>query len=120
MFEFANLLTDGGVRHVFSSAGNCHKRHCRTNPIRLADEVFEFANLLTDGGVRHVIISQVIFRTAGMYRVAVNLNDRLIVYNERVRELARSSAVVDIWRHRGIWLRWQDLLVDGVHYTVEV
>ena len=91
----------------------------RINPIRLADEVFEFANLLTTGGVRHVIISQVFFRMAGRYHVAADFNDRVVVYNERMRELTRSSAVVDFWRHRGIWARWQDLLVDGVHFTVE-
>ena len=90
-------------------------------PKQLAESVFAFAESLAHRGVRRVIISQIFFRQpGGKYNTAAHFNDRVVAYNERMRELAVTSAVVMFWRHRcGMWSKWQALLTDGVHYTVD-
>ena len=53
------------------------------------------------------------------YRVAPNFNERVVVYNLRMRELTQSTTSIELWRHRAMWANWANLLVDGLHFTDE-
>ena len=34
-----------------------------------------------------------------------------------MRELTQSTTNIELWRHRGTWADWANLLVDGLHFT---
>ena len=93
------------------------------DPLRLADEVFELARSLVARGVRRVVISQMFFRNLNIgrrdVRVAADFNERVVAYNSRMRELTRSTNNVELWRHRGMWAIWENIIVDGVHFSGE-
>ena len=94
--------------------------------MELADEVFVLARSFSARGVRRVVIAQIFFSPRNLaigrrdYRVAPNFNERVVAYNLRMRELMQSTTSIALWRHRGIWANWANLLVDGLHFTDEV
>ena len=36
-----------------------------------------------------------------------------------MRELTQSTTSIELWRHRGMWANWANLLIDGLHFTDE-
>ena len=93
------------------------------DPLRLAADVFELAQWLVSRGVRRVVISQIFFRVIANgrrdVRVAADFNERVVAYNARMREHTLASADIEFWRHRGMWRNWENILIDGVHFTGE-
>ena len=90
------------------------------DPLDLADEVFELGRSFSVRGVRRV---DIFFRNLVIgrrdYRVAPNFNERVVAYNLRMRELTQSTTSIELWRHRGMWANWANLLIDGLHFTDE-
>ena len=52
-------------------------------------------------------------------RVTPNIKERVVSYNLGMQELTQSTTSIELWRHRGMWANWANLLVDGSHFTDE-
>ena len=65
-------------------------------PFVLADDVFQYAEMLVSRGVSRVIISKKLsgLRSFDTHMVP-DFNDRVMLYNQRMRYLTRASVAVD-------------------------
>ena len=92
------------------------------DPVALGDSVLAYASYLTVmATVQRVIISQMVFRNASQSRYAVreDFNERVVRYNQYVKDAVSSFDSVSFWCHRGVWSDWASYLSDGVHFNQE-
>ena len=91
-------------------------------PVVLADRVLAYASYLTVmAAVRRVIISQMVFRNASQSRYAVreDFNERVVTYNQYMKDAVLSFDSVSCWCHRRVWSDWASYLGDGVYFNQE-
>ena len=71
--------------------------------------------LLASYGVKQVVVLEIFPRMAGRYPYPDNFNEKVISYNNALRERAMEDSRFHVHHHQGMVNNFQQYLLDGVH-----